>query len=84
MTMPNATGRSMLIRLYFRSRQALSKNGPQLNISTGRVKTQDAQRKRAWASAVISPGSATYAGNAYIITCIMHRPATSQRQSAMR
>jgi hypothetical protein len=82
--MPSATGTSMPMVRWRRSRQALAKNGRHENSITGKVSTQEAQRSSCAASAVISPGSATYAGKAYIMTCIMQKPATSQRHSMVR
>ena len=59
MTSPSATGTSIPIRLWRRSRQADSKNGRQENSSTGKVRIHEAQRSSAWMSGVISPGCAT-------------------------
>ena len=81
---PNATGTSMPRRRWRRSRSALAKNGWQLNRTTGSVRIQDAHSSRRAMSALMSPGCATYAGSAYIITCIMEKPATSQRHSIRR
>ena len=47
---PSATGTSMPMRLWRRSRQADSKNGRQENSSTGKVSTHEAQRSSAWMS----------------------------------
>ncbi|MNZ95496.1 hypothetical protein D3C78_1146460 [compost metagenome] len=83
-SMPSATGRSMLTRRARMSRSALEKNGPQANSTTGRDSTHEAQRSRVSISCVRSPGLEEYAGHAYIMTYIMHRPATSQRHSSRR
>ena len=82
--MPSATGRSMLMRRCRRSRSALAKNGWQENSITGIVNTQAAQRSRLMMLGSISPGRVKYVGVAYIITCIMQRPATPRRQSILR
>ncbi|MCY1549420.1 hypothetical protein D9M68_855840 [compost metagenome] len=82
--MPMDTGVSMPTRPCFRSRQALSKNGPLAKNTTGRLITQLAQRSNWSMSAGISPGSVTYAGHAYIITCIMQKPATNKRHKPWR
>ena len=58
-SMPTATGKSMLTRLFSTSRQALLKNGPHENNITGSVNTQEAQRSNCSISAVKSPGAAT-------------------------
>ena len=58
-SMPKATGRSMLMRRWARSRKALLKNGPQENSRTGSVNTQEAQRSNCDISADKSPGEAT-------------------------
>ena len=84
MAMPSATGKSMLILRKRMSRKALEKNGPHEKTTIGSVMTHDAHRSSCSISPVRSPGWATYAGHAYIITCIMQKPATSQRQSARR
>ena len=84
MAMPSATGTSMPMRLWRRSRRAAAKNGRQENSTTGSVSTQDAQRSSDCASAEMSPAAAVYAGKAYIITCIMQKPATSQRHNIKR
>ena len=55
--MPRATGTSMPMRRWRRSRSAAPKNGQQENSTTGRVSVQEAQRSRAWASGEISPGA---------------------------
>ena len=53
-SMPSATGRSMLTRRWRRSRKALAKNGVQEKISTGSDSTQAAQRSRCTISSVRS------------------------------
>ena len=58
MSMPSATGRSMLTRRCRISRSALEKNGPQANSTTGRLMTQEAQRSSCSISMVRSPGMA--------------------------
>ena len=79
--MPKATGKSMLMRPCFKSRHAaLEKTSVAKNI-TGKVSTQEAHFNKDNILGAMSPGSATYTGQAYIMTCIMHRPATNQRQS---
>ena len=83
-TMPSATGKSMLIWRSRRSRQALLKNGVHEKSITGKDSTQDAQRSKCTASSEISPGCVRYVGVAYIMTCIMHRAATAQRQTMRR
>ena len=57
--MPRATGRSMLIWRWRRSRSAFAKKGVQENSSTGMDSTHDAQRSNSSISRVMSPGSAT-------------------------
>ena len=84
MSMPSATGKSMLTRRKRISRSALVKNGPQANNTTGSEITQEAQRSKVSISKERSPGCATYAGHAYIMTCIMQKPATNQRHSILR
>ena len=84
MPMPSATGRSMLTCRWRTSRNALVKKGPQAKKTTGSEITHEAQRSSVSISCDKSPGCATYAGHAYIITCIMQKPATSQRHSARR
>ena len=84
MAMPSATGRSMLTRRRRMSRSALEKKGPHENTTIGSVMTHEAQRNNCSISPVRSPGCATYAGHAYIMTCIMQKPATSQRHRARR
>jgi len=83
-TIPKATGKSMLIWRSRRSRQALLKNGVQEKNITGKDNTQDAQRSKCRASSEMSPGCVRYVGVAYIMTCIMHRAATAQRQTMRR
>ena len=79
--MPKATGKSMLMRPCFKSRQAaMVKTSVAKNI-TGKVSTHEAHFKSDNMLGAMSPGAATYTGHAYIMTCIMHRPATNQRQS---
>ena len=75
---------SMLTRRSRTSRNALEKNGPHANSITGTLITHEAQRSSCSISLVRSPGMAWYAGHAYIITCIMQKPATSQRHNARR
>ena len=58
-SMPSATGRSMLIRRCARSRHAVLKNGPQENNTTGSVSTHEAQRSSCAISVDKSPGAAT-------------------------
>ena len=58
MAIPNAAGRSMLMRPCRRSRQAFVKNGPHEKNITGNEITQEAQRSSCTMSSVISPGSA--------------------------
>ena len=83
--MPSATGTSMPMRACAQvAPGAKRRRAGSENSSTGSVSSQEAQRSRAATSAVMSPGPARYAGAAYIITCIMQKPATSQRQSSMR
>ena len=82
--MPSATGKSMLIERWRKSRNALAKNGRQEKSTTGSESTHCAQRKRLTRSGAISPGAAKYVGAAYIITCIMQTPATPRRQSILR
>ncbi|WP_382326527.1 hypothetical protein ACFJGX_15715 [Hydrogenophaga sp. UC242_50] len=82
--MPMDTGVSIPTRPCFRSRQALAKKGPLAKNTTGRLITQLAQRSSWLMSGGISPGAVTYAGHAYIITCIMQKPATKRRHSAWR
>ena len=67
-----------------RSRKALSQKGVQENNTTGKVSTQEAHRSNCVMSGLISPSPATYAGTAYIITCIMQKQATSKRHKALR
>ena len=45
-TIPSATGKSMLTRCARMSRHALLKNGPHENSTTGKVNTHDAQRSK--------------------------------------
>ena len=56
--MPSATGKSMPMLRRLRSRQALPKNGPHENSTTGRLRTHDAQRSSFSMSGVMSPGAA--------------------------
>ena len=84
MAMPSATGRSMPIRRARASRQAPARKGWHENSSTGSDSTHWAQRSRWMRSGSISPGAVKYDGAAYIITCIMHRPATPRRHSMRR
>ena len=83
-SMPSATGRSMLTRRSFRSSHALRKNGWHENSTTGIDSTHCAQRSRRTVSASISPALVKYSGVAYIITCIMHTPATPRRHIILR
>ena len=62
MSMPMDTGKSMLTRRCTKSRQALPKNGPHEKNITGKLSTQDAQRKSCTMSGVMSPSIATYEG----------------------
>ena len=62
MAMPSATGRSMPMRPWRRSRSAPRKKGPQEKTSTGRLSTHEAQRSNCALSAASSPGRAVYAG----------------------
>jgi hypothetical protein len=57
-SMPSATGRSMLTRRSFRSSSALRKNGWHENSTTGIDNTHCAQRNRLMRSGSISPGVA--------------------------
>ena len=57
--MPMDTGVSIPIRPCLRSRHALSKKGPLAKNTTGRLRTQLAQRSNWSMSAGISPGSVT-------------------------
>jgi len=82
--MPSATGRSMLMRRWRRSRSALAKNGGHENTITGIVSTQLAQRSRLSKSGAIASTWEKYVGAAHIITCIMQMPATARRQSIVR
>jgi len=67
-----------------RSSRAPAKNGRHANSSTGVVSARLAQRRSCPMSALISPSPAMYAGSAYIITCIMPKPATNSRPRASR
>ena len=58
-SMPSATGRSMLMLRVRRSRHALRKKGPQANSTTGIEITHEAQRSRVSISSVRSPGLAS-------------------------
>ncbi|KAF1056769.1 MAG: hypothetical protein GAK34_00117 [Delftia tsuruhatensis] len=58
-SMPSATGRSMLTRRWRMSRSALEKKGPQQNSTTGSEMTQEAQRSSVSISCDRSPGRAT-------------------------
>ena len=62
MAIPKATGKSMLMRRHRMSRKAALKKGPHEKNTTGKVSTQDAQRKSCTMSGVMSPSPATYAG----------------------
>src|SRR4051812_634764 len=82
-TMPNAIGVSRPRRRCMSSRAAPAKNGWQAKTSTGSVMRRLAQRIICAASAESSP-SDTYAGNAYIITCMADQPrhADPRRRAA--
>ncbi|NDG84478.1 MAG: hypothetical protein EBX52_05485, partial [Proteobacteria bacterium] len=81
---PSATGKSMLIWPWRISRQAALVNTSAEKNITGRVSTHEAQRNKDNISGVISPGPEKYGGKAYIITCIMQKPATAQRHKLWR
>ena len=59
MAMPSATGKSMLMRRWRRSRRAFLKKGVHENSKTGSESTQEAQRSNCAMSGARSPGSAT-------------------------
>ena len=59
MRTPKATGTSMPMRAWRKSRSALAKNGWQQNSTTGSARIQEAHCSKALMSGVISPGPAT-------------------------
>ena len=78
---PSAIGVSRPMRRCRSSASAPEKKGVAEKSTTGKVISRLAQRMTCSAS---GPTSSTYAGNAYIMTCIAPNAATNTRHSAAR